>query len=492
MSTNSIDDPVLWLDALVPQLVGRERRMRRADDYYSGKHPLPFITAAHDAKMRDEFKQMLEESRSNFRRLVVDVVEGRRRGDGFRLSATSGQPADRATWEIWQENNMDSESSIAVLESLVKGVSYLSVWGEKDQTPTIAVEDPTQVIVGYLPGSNYKRRAAALKLWEDEISGTSRANVYMPDGIYKFVSSDSIQAVPTTVVTDTADETTFEGPRTPGGSVRTDVAGVASTVRWVELESEFVANPVGIVPIVPLRNRPRLLIEGESEISDVTPLQNQINGFLFLLALAGYFGAHKQRWATGIKIAEDANGNPKELLSGVDTLWQNENPEGSFGEFSQTDLKGYIDAIEQKVLHIAVTTRTPRHYLVQQGQSPSGDAIESAESGLIKKVERKMRPFGEAFEETLRLARQFKGLPPGGPDSEVIWADPAVFSEAQKTDAAGKKVQLGLIDRWQALEDLGYTQTQIERMRNEPPPVPPQTQNEPPDGGEPDPASTAE
>jgi hypothetical protein len=66
-------------------------------------------------------------------------------------------------------------------------------------------------------------------------------------------------------------------------------------------------------------------------------------------------------------------------------------PEVKFGEFSQTELDGYIKAIEQKVLHIAVTTRTPRHYLFQEGQSPSGDAIKSAESGLVKKVERKQR-----------------------------------------------------------------------------------------------------
>jgi hypothetical protein len=485
MASNSpLDDPILWLDALFPQLVARERRMRLADDYYAGKHPMPFLTRSHEGKMRDEFYSMIDNSRSNFMRLVVDAVEERMKVEGFRVSATSGQASDQDTWRIWQENGMDSESSVAILEALIKGVSYLSVWGDGEKTPTIAVEDPSQVIVGYAPGSNYKTRAAALKMWDDDVSGHVRANVYMPDGIYKFVSTQGMEPTVNTVVTDTADETIFEGRRTAGGSVRVDVAAGSPPPRWIELESEFVANPHGVVPIIPLRNRPRLLAEGESEISDVIPIQNQINGFLFLLALAGYFGAHKQRWATGIKIAEDANGNPKELLSGVDTLWQNENPQGSFGEFSQTDLKPYIDAIEQKVLHIAVTTRTPRHYLVQEGQSPSGDAIESAESGLVKKVERKMRPFGEGFEEALRVARLFAGLGVSPADSEVVWADPAVQSEAARTDAAVKKVQMGLIDRWQALEDLGYTQTQIERMRNEPAPIPPAAPSSDPEGDE--------
>jgi hypothetical protein len=483
-SGNPLDDPILWLDALFPVLIARERKMKLADDYYNGYHPLPFLTRSHEAKMRDEFANMIEDSKSNFMRLVVDAVEERMQVEGFRVSASSSQQTDKETWRIWQENSMDSESSVAILEALVKGVSYLSVWGDGESTPTIAVEDPTQTIVGYAPGSNFKRRSAALKIWEDDISGHVRANVYMPDGIHKFVSTQGLEPTMNTVVTDTADETSFEGSRTRGGSVRVDVAAGSSPPRWIELDSEFVVNPFGVVPIIPLRNRPRLLREGESEISDMTPLQNQINGFLFLLALAGYFGAHKQRWASGIKIAEDANGNPKELLSGVDTLWQNENPEGRFGEFSQTDLDGYMKAIDQKVMHIAVTSRTPRHYLEQEDQSPSGDAIESAESGLIKKVGRKMRPFGEGFEETLRVARLFAGLGESPSDSEVVWADPATESVASTTDAVIKRYQLGIIDRWQALEDLGYSQTQIERMRNEPPPVPPVTS--PPPGSDPE------
>lgn len=466
------EDPVLWLGALYPQLMSRERHMRTLDDYYSGIHPLPFLTEAHNAKMQNEFRKMLEESKSNFMRLVVDAVEERMRVEGFRLSAGSSQQSDEDTWQIWQENGMDGESSVAILESLVKGVSYLSVWGDGEKA-TIAVEDPTQTIVGYVPGSNYRKRAAALKVWVDE-NGDVRANVYTAEGITKFVSSDGATAPSPAIVTDTADETTFEGSKTVGGSVRVDVAQQSDTPRWVELTSDFVANPHGVVPIVPLRNRPRLLHEGESEISDVVAIQNQINGFNFLLALAGYFGAHKQRWAVGVSIAlNPTTKKPMELLSGADTLWQNENPNAKFGEFSQTDLAPYISAIEQKVLHIAVTTRTPRHYLIQEGQSPSGDAIKSAESGLTKKVERKFRTLGEGFEEALRIARKFSGLGDSPSDSEVVWGDPTTRSDGEIVDAAVKKVQLGLIDRWQALEDIGYTQTQIERMRNEPAPVPP-------------------
>jgi hypothetical protein len=434
-----------WLNKLYPQLIARQSGIQLMDDYYSGNHPLPFLTPAHADKMRNQFRQMLNESKANFMRLVVDATEERLRIKGFRLSASTNEAADAETWQLWQASGMDQESQTAMLEALVKGVSYLSVWaGDKSGTASIAVEDPLQTIVAYVPGTNYRQRAAALKVWLDENAGVVRANVYLPDGIYKF------QRKPDSNESNAANTISARAPV------------------WNLLpEGSFVNNPLGVVPIVPLRNRPRLLCEGESEISDSYFIQQQINGFLFLLALAGYFGAHRQRWMTGTKMMTDeANEEEMEPFDvAIDRLWASENPETRFGEFSQTDLDPYIKSIEQKVLHIAVTTRTPRHYLIQEGQSPSGDAIQSAESGLVKKVERKQRPFGEAFEETLRLARAFAGLPVTPPDSEIVWADPATPSLAVLTDAVIKQYAGGLIPWAAALEKLGFSPQEIERYQ---------------------------
>jgi hypothetical protein len=415
--------------------------MQLMDDYYSGRHPLPFLTKSHNSKMRDEFRQLLEDSRSNFMRLVVDAVEERLIVSGFRLSAATDAKSDEPSWAIWQANQMDAESQSAFVEALVKGCAYLSVWAG-DPYPSIAVEDPTQTIVGYLPGSNFRRRASALKMWVDDWTTMRRANVYLPNGIYKFEAkaSDIIDSKTRTSASD-------EKPR------------------WVELPDEFVPNPLGVVPIIPLRNRPRLLCEGESELADVYRIQNAINGFLFLLALAGYFGAHKQRWAVGLTIMEDDKGRPKEPFDvAIDKLWVSENPEVKFGEFSATDLTGYIKAIEQKVTHIAVTTRMPKHYLLPEGQEPSGDALRAAEAGLVKKVERKQRPFGEGLEEAIRLARRFAGEPDSPVDSEVVWADAQTDSMAVVTDAVIKQYAEGLIPLEAAQSQLGYSQTEIARF----------------------------
>jgi len=445
-----------WLTRLYPQLTARATQLNRLDDYYTGDHPLPFLTPAHAEKMRSQFRQMLEESRSNFMRLLIDVVDERLQVDGFRLSATSDLQSDKDSWDIWQANQLDSLSRSAILDSLVKGVSYISVWGDTDEDgyADIAVEDATETFVAYTPGSNFRSRDAALKCWVDDIEKLERATVYLPDGVYKFARD-------VTEVDITSGTGGFDS---------------AEKRLWTPYSDDpFIENPIGVVPIVPLRNRPRTLCEGESEISDSTSVQNQINSLLFLLALAGYFGAHKQRWATGITLMEDDETKQvKEPFDvAIDKLWATEDPEVKFGEFSQTDLDGYLKAIDQKVGHLAVVSRTPKHYLLPSGQDPSGDAIKSSESGLVRKIERKQAILGEAFEEVLVLARQFQGEGTAVVDnmkgtlvvdSEVVWADAATESEAVRSDATIKKFAAGLIPAEQALEDLGYSQVQIARM----------------------------
>jgi hypothetical protein len=168
---------------------------------------------------------------------------------------------------------------------------------------------------------------------------------------------------------------------------------------------------------------------------------------------------------TGVSLETDAQGKPVEPFNvAIDRMLFTENPNANFGEFSQTDLSGYLSAIEQKVQHIAITSRTPKHYLLPTGQEPSGDAIKSAESGLIQKVLRKQRSFGEGFEEALRLARRMAGDGESPVDSEIVWADPQTRTEAEITDATIKKFQAGLVPWAQAAEDMGYSQTQIARM----------------------------
>lgn len=449
--------PEAWLDVLESRLSARQAQMAELNDWYTGNHPLPFVTPAHQAKLRNEFRQLLADSRSNFMELVIDTTRERLRVDGFRLSGSENEDADRESWGIWQANGMDMESGVAFTEALVKGVSYLSVWeGERrGDPPTLAAEDPLQTIVGYESGSGFRRREAALKVWQDEWTGVFRANVYLPDAIVKFEAAGS----------EIGGATASSSSWSFSWSGASD-ATAARAKRWRRISSgDVIRNPVGVVPIVPLRNKPRRsVVEGVSEIDSVVRVQAQVNSFVFLLALAMYFGSHRQRWMAGVPLY-DESGKPLEVFNvAIDRLWASENPDARFGDFDQTDVSGYLNAIEQQVQHIAVMTRTPRHMLLPQGQEPSGDAIKSAEAGLIAKVRDRQVSFGEGLEEALRLARRFNGSSDTPVDSEIVWKDPQIRSEAEVTDAAIKRFQAGLTPWHQTVEDLGYSATRIALM----------------------------
>ena len=64
-----------WLDKLGKELAERRITLGKFDDYYSGNHPLPFVSKAHESKIRSEFRMLLETERVNFMGLVVDIME---------------------------------------------------------------------------------------------------------------------------------------------------------------------------------------------------------------------------------------------------------------------------------------------------------------------------------------------------------------------------------------------------------------------------------
>lgn len=412
--------PAWWLAKLEPKLTERQLRMKRWDRYYTGDHPIPIVRE----KLRQDFLRMLQLSRSNFCEVVIDAVEERLDIEGFRVSSEA--EADRRAWDIWQANNLDAASQMAHVEALVKSVCPISVWkADGDEYPTIAVEDPTETIVAVDKATG--KRLAAVKIFKDEWTDGHHGSVWLPDGIYTFTRKEAGRP-------------------------------------WDESD-EVNPNPLGVVPVVELRNRPRVSGTATSDLEPVIPSQDRINKLIFDLMLTSEVASFRQRWATGLDIPVDEETNqPKEpFKTAIDRLWIAENPEAKFGDFDATDLRPLIEAIEQAVLHIAVQTRTPRHYLIEQGQSPSGDAIKSAETGLVKKVTRKQRFFGEAWEEVMRLARRFDGAPDEALNAEVVWADPESRTEAELADAAVKRKSLGVPER-QLWEDLGYSQTQIARF----------------------------
>ena len=435
--------PTFWLVHLYRQLISKSASVKRYENYYDGVHNLAFASQDY----RQEFSKMLQGVSDNWMALVVDAVEERLHVEGFRMS---DDPAgDKDAWQIWQENCLDADSEMLHSTALQTGSAYAMVWFGDDDRPEITVEHPAQTIVAYEAGSQ-RRRVAALKSWVDEWTGDVRANIYLPDGIYKFQSRRAI--------------TLDEYQTASGRDRRLDVLGGM----WMPApgESEYVDNPLGVVPIVEFRNRPRMLGPGRSEIADVISAQDQINKLVCDMMVAAEFSAFRQRWATGIEIPTDPmTGKPLQgYQAAIDRLWSTESDNAKFGEFGETDLSNYVGAITNRVRSLMGRTRTPGYYVPSDGPPPSGESLKTVETGLVAKCRSRHRHFGESWEEVMRLA--FKVLDDPKANSlaaETVWSDPESFSEGVRTDSLLKQLAMGVPVRvlW---ERAGYSQTEIARF----------------------------
>jgi hypothetical protein len=258
--------------------------------------------------------------------------------------------------------------------------------------------------------------------------------------------------------------------RNPKNQWKTTPSYTKNQIQWMPRpgEEDPIPNPLGVVPVVELRNNPRVIGYGRSEIEQIIPIQDATNKLITDMLVSAEFSAFKQRWVTGLDIPTDDSGNPIEPFeAAVDRVWVARDPEVRFGEFQQTELGGYVRSIEMLVQHAATISRTPPHYfLLNGGQAPSGEAITSAEAGLVAKVNRKMRSFEEGWEEVMRLAFAVLGDTERAQawDAEVLWANPAYRNHSALVDALLKLQALG-VPREQLWSDAGYSPQQIERFR---------------------------
>lgn len=429
-------------DDLMRRLEDAQPPMAKAADYYAGRQPLAYL----DPEVASALSGRLAPVVVGWPRLVCNAVEERLDVDGFRLAA--GDPADADLWRIWQSNNLDEASQQAHLEALIGGRCYVIVWAGPDpSTPRITVESAAQVITVRDPAT--REVTAALKRWHAD--GYGHATLFLPSEVRRYRT------------------------RNQGSTAYGDLPYLpASSTGWEQTGT--LPNPLDVVPVVPVVNRPRLLnLDGESELVEVMPLADAVNKLATDMLVSAEYHAAPRRWITGMGDGMGQAAMDRTALvvqqrwenARASKLWIAGEPDTKFGQFPEADLSNFINAIGMFTQQLAALTGLPPHYLGLSTDNPaSADAIRSAESSLVAKARRRQKAFGGAWEDVMRLAVQVRdGQPAQGLDAlETIWRDPETRTTAQAADAAVKLVAAGIIPPAQAQEDLGYTPVQIERM----------------------------
>jgi hypothetical protein len=439
-----------WRKALEKELAARQPGIELRERYYDGDHRLQFATS----KFRQAFGEMFAAFATNWCQLVVDVAVERLGIQGFRFGEDE---ADTEAWRIWQANSLDAKSIVIHTTAVKVGTGYLlaSPPDEPGAEPRITTEHPSQVVVAHDPGDR-RKRLAALKRFRDG-KGDEVAVLYMPTHVTTWRRDSSVQA---------AEAFGLQLPVAYQGG------------GWDD--GTVAANPLGVVPVVPLENNPSMLQGGTSDLDPAIALNDAANKFFTDMIHASEFTSFPQRVMTGVELPKDpVTGevvDEVQLRAAVSRMWAFEAPDANVFELAAGSLTNYVEGIDLSVQHMAAQTRTPPHYLLARIANISGDALKAAETGLVARCKRKHIDFSDPWEETMRLSFRWRAIDRKGwlgadddlarsemTDAETIWVNPESRNPGTVGDELIKKQQVGVPEEilW---EEAGYTPQQIRRM----------------------------
>ncbi|MFC8124665.1 phage portal protein [Streptomyces sp. NPDC057302] len=441
------------------ELIRRRGDIDRHNDYYRGKHPLKFASAEFAKFHGERYRDFSD----NWVQIVGDSPIERLAVTGFKASGE--EEADKELWEVWQVNGLDADSQLGFLGSVLAARSFVLVWGDPDDPdmPVVTFEDAGQCIVAYEPGSRRHRRAA-LKRWQD--GNADFATLYLPHEVWKFSRPLSRQDK-SPQMADVDESMRLWVP--PGEERRRSVW----EPREMVTEPNPQPNPMGVVPMVELPNKPMLVDEPISDVAGVVAMQDAINLLWAQLFTASDYASFPQRVIMGAErpmipklntAGEIVGKQPVDLDKfQVDRVAWITGKDARIAEWAAANLAMYTGIIEVAVGHLAAQTRTPQHYLIGKMANLAEGALLAAETGLVKRCDEKKLWTGQGLREVARLIALARGEDAKAKAMRagmVLWADSESRSHAQLADALVKLKDIGFPFKWLALR-YGLTPTEV-------------------------------
>ncbi|WP_432053741.1 phage portal protein [Streptomyces sp. bgisy022] len=375
-------------------------------------------------------------------RVGVESLEERLDLEAFRWAdgSDSGELA-----EIAEANDLFDESSLAHLDALVYGREYLAVGsggcGTDECPPLITAESPLDMTL----------------LWDARLRvGTAALRECAADS---YIDADPEQRM---LVLYLPDQTVMAVPSPSGG--------------WEVVDRDM--HGLGIVPVVRMANRQRTADRvGRSEITpEVMSITDAACRRLMGMEVAAEFFGAPARYILGASEAafQDAEGNAKSAwetyIGRVLALERDEDGAvPTVGQFPAHDPTGMTKIIDLYARIMSSQFGLPPHMLGYTTDNPaSADAIRSTEAKLVKRSERRIRRFGAAWQQAMRLALWVRdGEPPDKARRiETVFRNPATPTVAAQVDATVKLVQAGVLpaDSNVTLEMAGFTEAQRQRI----------------------------
>jgi len=382
------------IELAIEQFRNNAGRYRRSSRYYAGEHSLSFATE----KFANTFGDLFREFALNLCPAVCDAIKDKLKITGFGVRSEERDKSRTLSAdvnEIWRANRMAIRAGEVHKEALKNGDAYVIVWPAADGTVQIFPNTAETCTVGYdeeMPG----RVKWAAKYWRTPEKRT-RLNLFFPDRIEKFISKDAQDGFLPNAESFTP---TVESARS-----------IASKNAEERDESRTLNNPFGVVPVFHFANNADIGSFGVSELEPAIPVQDGLNKAVLDMLVAMEVCAYRQRWAAGIEIQYDKDGNAAApFKAGIDHLWLAENPDAKFGDFAAADLEQFLKVKDGFRIDIASVTGTPLYYLMPQVRGfPSGESLRKAETRFVAKVRDRQEQFGSVWEDVMSFALRIAG-----------------------------------------------------------------------------------
>lgn len=403
---------------------GRLGKVRR---YLAGDHDKPYMPKG----AKKEYEHLAGRAVTNWLPLLSDTFAKSLFVDGYRPArASDNSPA----WSYWQANGLDARQSIVHRGALEYGAAYSLILpgsvGDK-RVPYWRPLSPLRSAAWYrddddeYPELAYRRKGTTA-------DGTELIEVFDKTSVY-----------------------TFAKPKAAEGQES----------RWILSATDD--HGLGVTPFVRFRDR----LDGEAVgiIRPAITLQDRVNEVVFSTLIAMQYASFRQRWATGLAIPEDEDGNAVEpFQAAIDRLWVSEDDTARFGDFAQTELSGHHALYESTVRTLAAVAQVSPNILTGDLANLSAEALAQMESSTQRKSAEYETNFGESHESEFRLAALAAGDKAGAADTSasVRWRDTGARSLAQTVDALGKVATMLSVPAEGLWEKIpGVTDQEIERWK---------------------------
>lgn len=390
--------------------------------YYDGVQPLVYSTE----RLKSIFQSINVRFSENWCGAVVNAAVDRLNLTGLVVSEQKATTEQLAA--LFASTDLGLDSDDVHLAALVCSEAFVIVWRE-DNGPVEAYYNDPRLVHAQYDADNPKRMSWAAKRWVTD-DGTYRMTLYYPDRIEYYYTTAKAENV-------------------------TDARA------YMPAEVPFATNPYGVIPVFHFRRATRAM---RSELTDVIPLQDAINKLFSDMMVAAEFGAFRQRFVI-------SDSDVTQLKNAPNELWNIPAGDGSgqgtsVGEFAQTDLGMYLDAMDRLATAIAIITRTPKHYLLAQGGDPSGEALITMEAPLTRKVGRYQERFSATWKQVAAFMLRLGGVTVDA-SAIVPQYDPiATVQPLTQAQVGVLKDQLG-VSKKQIQRELGYTEEQIAQIQTE-------------------------